>query len=48
MLDLKKEYQKAKEKALQLMLNGQIAAYLKQLDEIDNIKLKLNVLRLSA
>ena len=48
MIDLKKEYQKAKRKAKEMMYSGNISGYIKQLNEVENLKLKMTLLRMSA
>lgn len=48
MIDLRKEYQKAVKRAKELMYSGNISGYLRQLNEVENLKLKLAVLKISA
>lgn len=48
MIDLRKEYQKAKQRAKELMYSGNISGYLRQLNEVENLRLKLVVLKISA
>ncbi len=42
MRNLHIKYRKTKEKALKLMHNGQLSAYFKTLEELDQYKLKLH------
>lgn len=41
MLDLRKKYKKAKKQAIKLMQEGRISEYMKQLSEVQTLKLQL-------
>jgi len=41
MKDLKKKYQEAKKKAIQLMSSGRISEYIAQLVQVEQLKLQL-------
>ena len=41
MINLKKEYTKARDKAIQLMSNGNIAEYILQLQQLNKLKQEL-------
>lgn len=41
MSNLQTKYRKTKEKALKLMQNGQLSAYFKTLEELNQVKMRL-------